>query len=97
VSAHGATSPGQKECDGLLRQPSKLSTLACSHTHDLAASAPLPAQAGDDRESEIKDFLLQLEQPIEFKPPCGQDHCKTLMDVQIWTDELQSRWGIGAS
>lgn len=96
IGAHGVTSPGQKDFHGLQRQRSKLSTLARSHTHDLAASAPLPAQEEADRESEIKDFLLQLEQPDEFRSACGQEHCKTLVDVQIWAEDIMSRWGIGA-
>ena len=85
----GVLSPGQ-------RQRSKLSTLARSGTHDLAASAPLLAHANADRESEIKDFLLQLEQPVELGSACAQDHCKTLVDVQIWAEDIMSRWGVGA-
>ena len=90
----------QRDCDGcsvpLQRQRSKLRTLAHSHTHDLAASAPLLAHANADRESEIKDFLLQLEQPVELGSACAQDHCKTLVDVQIWAEDIMSRWGVGA-
>jgi hypothetical protein len=95
--AHGAMSPGQRESLALHRQRSKLSALARSHTHDLAASAPLLAHTESGRESEIKDFLLQLEQPVELVSACGHDHSKTLVDVQIWAEDVMSRWGIGAN
>lgn len=64
--------------------------------HDLAASAPLiPQQEVEgDREADVKQFLLQLEAPVQFGATCSQEHCKTLLDVQAAAEEIMARWGM---
>lgn len=64
--------------------------------HDLAASAPLLPQeeVEGSREADIKQFLLQLEAPVQFSTACSQEHCKTLLDVQAAAEEIMARWGM---
>lgn len=63
--------------------------------HDLAASAPiLPQETEGNREAHVKDFLLLLEAPVQFKDTYSREHCKTLLDVQAAAEEIIARWGM---